>query len=129
MRSFSADAAIVAVPSLAAAAGAVWAGEHLFAAAPAELIASHPLVPFPVYAAIAFLLTWAVYFLVAGLLHYRALSTSNAFSIYMLLAGLILALLLLSQPAAAPPLVAAAAGGALALRLVRRRPSRRYSAN
>lgn len=121
MRSFSADAAIVAGPSLAVAALAVRAGDALIAAAPAGTV---PIPPLPVYAALAFASTWLAYFLVAGLLRYRALSTSNAFTLFLTLAALALSLLLLTAPALVPPLLASGAGSALALRLVRRRPRR-----
>jgi len=128
MRSFTADASIIAAPALAAAAGAVRAGDALIAAAVPDL-ATYSLLPFPTYAVLGFLFTWAAYLLSAPLLRYRALSTSNAFDLFLLTGGLILALLMLNLPVLVLPLASAGAGSALALRLVRRRPSRRYSAD
>jgi hypothetical protein len=128
MRSFSADAAIIAGPSLAAAAGAVRAGDALIAAAVPEL-AAYSLLPFATYATLAFAFTWAAYLLGAPLLRYRALSTSNAFDLFLLSGGLILALLMLNVPVLVLPLATAGAGAATALWLVRRIPSRRYSAD
>jgi hypothetical protein len=127
MRSFSADAAIIAGPTLAATAGAVRAGDALLLAAAPDL-AAHSLLPFPTYAGLAFLFTCAAYILGAPLLRYRALSTSNAFDLFVLSGGLILALLLLNVPVLVPPLAVAGVGAATALRLVRRLPSRTYSA-
>lgn len=129
MRSFSADAAIVAGPSLAMSGLAVWAGDALLAAAPPEVASSLVLLPYPLYALLALIGTWAAYLLFAPLLRYRALSTSNAFDLFVLVGGLILALMLLTTAALILPLAAAGAGAATALRLVRRRPSRGLSAN
>jgi hypothetical protein len=98
MRSLTADAAIIAIPGLAASAGAIWAAHALFAMA-AERGADLPAgMLLPTIAAFAFLLTWSVYYLVVGLLAYRALSTSNALHLLLVLVALATALLLLNRP-------------------------------
>jgi small-conductance mechanosensitive channel len=129
MRSLTADAAIIAGPSLAAAGGAILASERLFALAgeagsplPAALV-------LPTMVAIAFALTWAGYYLVVGLLAYRAVSTSNALVLFLLLVALLVVLALLNRPDWSVPMLASAGGAALALRLLRRRPRRQLSPN
>lgn len=120
VRSLSADAAIIAAPSLAAAGGAIWSAERLFA-----LVGHLPsALMLPSMAAIAFGLTWAAYHLIAGLLAYRALSTSNALVLLLTLVTLLSVLALLVRPELLIPLLASASGSATALRLLRRRPRR-----
>lgn len=127
MRSLSADAAIIAGPSLAASGGAIWAADALFALALERAAGLPPMLLLPTMTAIAFALTWAVYYAVVGLLAYRAVSTSNALVLFLVVAGLLLMLALLNRPELSVPLIASAAGAALALRLVRLRPRRRFS--
>lgn len=122
MRSLTADAAIVALPGLASAGGAIWVAEALFAVA-VERGADLPSnLLMPSIAAIAFLLTWTAYYLLVGRLAYRALSTSNALHLLLVLIALATALLLLNSPDMVLPLLAGTAGAAAALRLVRLRP-------
>ena len=129
MRSLSADAAIVTGPSLAAAGGAIWATERLFALAAERAASLPPLLLLPTIVALAFALTWASYYAVVGLLAYRALSTSNALVLFLVVVALLTALALLNRPELLVPMLASAAGAALALRLVRRRPRRQLSPN
>ncbi len=124
MRSLSADAAIVAMPSLLAAGVAVWAGEASFAAAAGQQAALPPGLLLPTILLGAFAATWAVYYLFAGLLAYRALSTSNGLVLFLVLSTLLLVLLLLNLPDRVPPVLIACVGAAGALRLVRLRPRR-----
>lgn len=127
MRSLSADAAIIAGPSLAATGGAIWVAERLFVlAAEQGSILPAPLL-LPTMAALAFALTWASYYVVVGLLAYRAVSTSNALFLFFVVVALLTVLALLNDPQWAVPLLASAAGTGLALRLVRLRPRRRLS--
>jgi hypothetical protein len=129
MRSLTADAAIIAIPGLAASAGAIWAAHALFAMA-AERGADLPAgMLLPTIAAFAFLLTWSVYYLVVGLLAYRALSTSNALHLLLVLVALATALLLLHRPDLVIPVLTSTAGAAAALRLVRLRPRPALRAN
>jgi hypothetical protein len=127
MRSLSADAAIIAGPSLAASGGAIWASEKLFALAAEQSAALPPMLLLPTMAAIAFVLTWATYYVVVGLLAYRAVSTSNALVLFLVSVGLLTVLALLNRPELSIPLVASASGAALALRLLRLRPRRQLS--
>ena len=127
MRSLSADAAIIAGPSLAASGGAIWASGKLFALAAEQSASLPPMLLLPTMAAMAFALTWASYYLVVGLLAYRAVSTSNALVLFLVIVGLLAVLALLNRPELSIPLIAAASGAALALRLLRLRPRRRYS--
>lgn len=127
MRSLSADAAIIAGPSLAATGGAIWAAEALFALAAERSAALPPMLLLPAMAAIAFVLTWAVYYTLVGLLAYRAVSTSNALVLFLVLVGLLTVLALLNRPELSIPLIASASGTALALRLIRLRPRRQLS--
>jgi hypothetical protein len=124
MRSLSADAAIVAVPSLGATAGAIWATEHLFRAAAERGPGLSPELLFPTMAMLAFALTWAAYFIVVGLLAYRALSTSNALVLFLTLVSLLVVLVLLNRPEFSVSILVASAGTALALRLLRRKSRR-----
>ena len=129
MRSLSADAAIIAGPSLAAAGGAIWAAERLFALA-AERGGELPsLLLLPTIAAIAFTLTWLSYYVFVGLLAYRALSTSNALILLLVVVALLTVLALLNQPELSIPILVSAAGAGLALRLVRLSPRRQFSPN
>jgi len=129
MRSLTADAAIVAIPSLISAGGAIWAAEALFALAAERGAALSPALLLPTMVALAFLLTWASYYLVVGLLAYRALSTSNALMLFLVLVALVTTLLLLNHPELVPPVLASVAGAALALRMVRLRPRRALRPN
>lgn len=129
MRSLSADAAIIALPSLAAAAGAIWAAEALFVLAFERGAGLPPSLLLPTMAALAFVATWSSYYLVVGLLAYRALSTSNALVLFLVLVSLIVVLVLLNQPPLSLPILASAAGAAMALRLLRRRPRRSFRLN
>lgn len=127
MRSLTADAAIVAAPSLAASGAAIWSAERLFVLAAEHGGALPSMTLSPMMAALAFMLTWAGYYLVVRLLAFRALSTSNALILFLLLIALLTVLTLLTRPEWSIPLLSAAAGSALALRLVRLRPRRRFS--
>lgn len=127
MRSLSADAAIIAGPSLAASGGAIWAAQAVFALAAERGVALPPMLLLPTMAAIAFALTWATYYGVVGLLAYRAVSTSNALVLFLLIVGLLTVLALLNEPELSIPLLASTSGAALALRLLRLRPRRRLS--
>jgi hypothetical protein len=129
MRSLSADAAIVAGPTLGASALAVWCGKAALAAAPPEAWLPHPLLLLPLYAALGFALTWLFYYAVVGLLEYRALSTSNGRGLFMLFAALAAAYLLFRAPELVSAFAAAAAGATFALHVIRRRPRQRISAN
>jgi hypothetical protein len=129
MRSLSADAAIVAAPTLGATYLAVRSGNALVAVSPAGFGLPDPMLLLPAYAALGFALTWAAYHLVAGLLQYRAISTSNGRGLFIFLAVLVTASAAYEVPQLALPFAAAAAGAAFALHLIRRRPSRRISAN
>ena len=129
MRSLSADAAIVAAPTLGATYLAVWSGDALIAKSPPETWLLHPLFLMPAYAACGLALTWIAYHAVAGLLQYRAISTSNGRGLFIFLAVLTTAFAAYDAPTVAFPFAAAAIGSAFALRLIRRRPSRRISAN
>lgn len=129
MRSLSADAAIIAVPSLLAAVAAVWLGEASFAAAAVQQAALPPGLLLPTIMLFGFALTWAAYYLMAGLLAYRALSTSNGLIQFLVLSTLLMVLLLLNLPERVPPLLIACAGAAAALRLVRLRPRRLHRPN
>ena len=129
MRSLSADAAIVAVPSLVASGAAIWAAGRLFALAADRGGALPPFLLLPTMSAIAFALTWAGYYVFVGLLAYRALSTSNALILLLVVVALLTVLALLNRPELSIPLLASAAGAALALRLVRLRPRRQFSPN
>ena len=124
MRSFTADAAILALPSLGAMAGAIWASERLFVLAAERGAGLSPELLFPVMAMLAFALTCAAYFLVVGLLAYRALSTSNALVLFLTLVCLVAVLVLLNRPELSFSILAASAGAGLALRLLRRKPRR-----
>jgi hypothetical protein len=124
MRSLTADAAIIAVPSLACAGGAIWAADALFGLAAERGAGLPPALLLPTTAALAFVVTWASYYLVVGLLAYRALSTSNALSLFLVLVALQTALVLLHRPESIVPILVSAAGAALALRLLRLRPRR-----
>ncbi|HEX8443335.1 MAG TPA: hypothetical protein VF631_06785 [Allosphingosinicella sp.] len=127
MRSLSADAAIVAGPSLAASGAAIWAAERLFALAAERGGELPPLLLLPTMMAIAFALTWGSYYVFVGLLAYRALSTSNALVLLLVVVALLTVLALLNRPELSVPILASAAGAALALRLVRLRPRRQFS--
>ena len=129
MRSLSADATIVAAPTLGATYLAVRGGNALLAVSPPDLWLPDPMLLLPVYAALGFGLSWAAYHLVAGLLQYRAISTSNGRGFFIFLAVLVTASAAYEVPALAPRFAAAAAGAAFALHLIRRRPSRRIIAN
>ena len=124
MRSFTADAAIVAVPSLGATAAAIWASERLFRLADDSGAGISPELLFPTMGMLAFAMTWAAYFVVVGLLAYRALSTSNALVLFLTLVCLLAVLVLLNRPELCLSILAAAAGAGLALRLLRRKPRR-----
>jgi hypothetical protein len=124
MRSLTADAAIIALPSLAAAGGAIWGAEALFALAAERGAALSPSLLLPTMSALAFLLTWMSYYVVVGLLAYRATSTSNAVILFLVLVSLLTVLVLLNQPPLAVPILTAAAGALVALRLLRLRPRR-----
>jgi hypothetical protein len=129
MRSLSADAAIVAAPTLGAAYLAVRSGDALVAVSPPDLWLPDPFLLLPAYAALGLALTWAAYHLVAGLLQYRAISTSNGRGLFIFLAVLVTASAAYEVPELALRFAAAAAGAAFALHLIRRRPSRRIIAN
>jgi hypothetical protein len=129
MRSLTADAAIIAAPSVAATGGAIWAVDALFALAADRAGALPQFFMLPSMTAIGFALTWAAYYLVVGLLAYRAVSTSNALILFLVVMCLLTGLTLLNRPDLSVPLIAAAAGAALALRLVRRRPRPKLSPN
>jgi hypothetical protein len=129
MRSLSADAAIVAVPSLVASGAAIWASERLFALAAERGAEFPPILLLPTMAAIAFALTWVSYYLFVGLLAYRALSTSNALVLLLVVVALLTVLALLNRPELSVPILVSAAGAAAALRLVRLRPRRQFSPN
>jgi hypothetical protein len=129
MRSLSADAAIVAAPTLGATYLAVRSGHALVAVSPPGMWLPDPLLLLPAYAALGLALTWAAYHLVAGLLQYRAISTSNGRGLFIFLAVLVTASAAYEVPELALPFAAAATGAAFALHLIRRRPSRRIIAN
>jgi hypothetical protein len=129
MRSLSADAAIVAVPSLVACGAAIWTSERLFALAAERGTAFPPILLLPTMAAIAFALTWVSYYVFVGLLAYRALSTSNALILLLVVVALLTVLALLNRPELSLPILVSAAGAAAALRLVRLRPRRQFSPN
>ena len=129
MRSLSADAAIVAAPTLGAAYLAVRSGNALVAVSPPGLRLPDPLLLLPAYAVLGLALTWVTYHLVAGLLRYRAISTSNGRALFIFLAMLVTASAAFEVPELALPFAAAAAGAAFALHLIRHRPSRRIGAN
>jgi len=129
MRSLSADAAIVAAPTLGAAFLAVRTVDALRTVIAPELQLPHPLLLMPAYGALGLALTWIAYQLVAGLLEYRAISTTNGRGLFILLAVLTGGFAMIDAPSLAPPFAAAALGSAFALSLLRRRPRRRISAN
>jgi hypothetical protein len=129
MRSLSADAAIVAAPTLAASYLAVWGGDRLLAAAPPEAWLPHELLLLPLYAVLGMTLTWLFYQTVAGMLEYRAISTTNGRGLFIFLAVLTTAFTAYEAPGVALQFAAAAMGAAFTLQLIRRRPSRRISAN
>jgi hypothetical protein len=128
MRSLSADAAIVAAPTMAASYLAVWCGDALLVRVPLQIL-PHPLLVLPGYAAFGAVLTWLAYQTVAGMLEYRAISTTNGRGLFVFLAVLTTAFTAYEAPGVALSFAAAALGAAFALHLIRRRPSRRISAN
>jgi hypothetical protein len=129
MRSLSADAAIVAAPTRGATFLAVRSVDAARAVVAPAAWLPHPLLLMPAYATLGLALTWMAYQLVAGLLEYRAISTTNGRGLFILLAVLTGGFAMFDAPSLAPPFAAAALGGAFALSLIRRRPSRRISAN
>ena len=129
MRSLTADAAIIALPTLAVTAGAVRAAQALFTLAAEQGAALPVSLLLPTIAALAFVATWAVYYALVGLLAYRALSTSNSVVLFLVLITLLTILGLLNQPILVPPMLSAAAGSTVALRLLRLRPRRLFRTN
>jgi hypothetical protein len=116
------DAAIIAGPALAAAAGAVRIGDALADKLPAQLSAS-PLLPIAVYVLIAYLLGRGLCLVSVPLLRTRDRALNDAFILFLLSGGLILVLISVRAPVLVGPLAAAGAGTALAIRHARPRLS------
>lgn len=123
MRTLTGDAALVALPSLAASGLAALGGRHLLQSAPAGSWYANAYAFVPVYVLSGALATFLLYWLFRGLLERRTVAISMGRSIFTVLAALAIAVLLLVDAALAVAVAAAAVGSAFVLKLIREWPS------
>ena len=123
MRTLTADAALVALPSLAASGVAALGGRHLLDILPAGSWYASAYTFLPVYVLLAGAATCCLYFLFRGLLERPAVATSMGRTMFNVLAAIGIASLLLFDPPLAVAVAAAALGSAVMLKLIREWPS------
>jgi hypothetical protein len=123
MRTLTGDAALVALPSLAASGIAAAAGGRLLAAAPADSWYANGFAFLPVYLLLGALATALLHILFRGLLERRTVAISMGRTMFTFLAGMTVAALLLADPPLAVAVAAAAVGAAFTLKLIREWPS------